>query len=130
MVLFVRRKDDKNVLKYWLPYGYMRRHLARVYGYRVVNGDFVKVRIESHDVSGFHLADLLPLGIVMAWQRSHRQKSASVGLSKEQRQIQALAKDLRILQDAFNRYCQQTDAEVERLSVECMRMELALGKQR
>ena len=128
MVLFLRRKEDKNVLKYWLPYGYMRRHLARVYGYRVVNGDFAKVSIESHDVSGFHLVDLLPLGIVMAWQRRHPVKTVSPVSSPAERQIQSLTRDLRSLQAAFADYRRRTDEESERLSVECMRLEYALGE--
>ena len=128
MVFVARRKEDKNVLKYWLPYGYMRRHLARVYGFRVVNGDFAKVSIESHDVSGFHLVDLLPLGIVMAWQRSHSAKTASSASSPAELQIQSLTRDLCNLQAAFADYRRRTDGEIERLSVECLRLEYALGE--
>ena len=130
MSIFIKRKDDKNVLKYWLPFGYMRRHLARVYGFRVVNGDFVKVRIEPRDVSGFHLIDMIPLGFVMAWQRRHPVASSSAGgvvLSREERQIQALTKDLRQLRAEFLCYRKQADAEIERLSVECMRLQLRIG---
>ena len=116
------------MLKYWLPYGYMRRHLARVYGYRVVNGDFAKVRIESHDVSGFRLVDLLPLGIVMAWQKSHPSKTATPALSPAERQVQSLTRDLRVLKMAFADYRRRTDREIERLSVECMRLEYALSE--
>lgn len=128
MAIFIKRKDDKNLLKYLLPYGYMRRHLARVYGYRVVNGDFERVRIEPRDVSGFHLADLLPLGIVMAWQRRHPVETVSPVSSPAERQIQSLTSDLHILKAAFADYRRRTDEEIERLSVECMRLEYALSE--
>ena len=129
MAIFIKRKDDKNLLKYLLPYGYMRRHLARVYGFRVVNGDFVKVRIEPRDVSGFRLVDVVPLGFVMAWQRRHPVASFAgmAALSHEEQQIQALTKDLRRLRAEFVQYRKQANEELERLSVECMRLQLRIG---
>ena len=45
MTIIKYRKDDRHRLKYLVPYGYMRRHLAKAYGFKVEGGEFVKRRI-------------------------------------------------------------------------------------
>lgn len=127
MTLFKKRAEDKNVAKYLLPYGYMRRHLARVYSYRVERGEFVKTKVTKADVTGFHFKDVLPLGVVMAWQRRKlgpvpppaRPNPVDV-------KIAALHRDVIILRNQFNAYREQSEREIERLTVENMRMELKL----
>lgn len=66
----IRRTEDRRMSKYWLPYGLMRRHLARTYGMVVRNGQLVKGKPSLYDTSGFRLVDALPLWCVMALQRS------------------------------------------------------------
>ena len=65
----LRRPEDKNVFKYWLPYGLMRRHLARAYGIVVRGGLLVKQNPGQLDNSGFNWKDFFPLGMVMLLQR-------------------------------------------------------------
>ena len=79
-MIFKRRKDDRRLFKYLLPYGYMRRHLARVYGFEVKNGEFVASSMAKTNAHGFTWMDLLPLGVVEqpASQRPAASASARV----------------------------------------------------
>ena len=116
------RNDDRHRLKYLLPYGYMRRHLAKAYGFKVENGDFVKARILESDVKGFHLIDLLPLGLVMALQR--RAGGSPHRTDPLEAKIDVLRKDVERLRRQFAAYRANSECEIERLSVECMRLQL------
>lgn len=116
------RKDDRRGLKYLLPYGYMRRHLAKAYGFKVENGDFVKARILESDIKGFHLIDILPLGFVMALQRCSGGSPHRTDPLEEK--IGVLRKDVELLRRQFAAYRANSECEIERLSVECMRLQL------
>ena len=65
----IKRPEDKSVLKYWLPYGFMRRYLARMYGMTVRRGRLLKGNVLRSDVTGCHLLDIMPLWVVMLMQR-------------------------------------------------------------
>lgn len=115
------RSDDRSILKYFLPYGYMRRFLAREYGFVVEDGDFSKRRITVADVSGFHIADVLPLCVVMSLQRRRlraRQKDASI------QGLQSVCRELAAVKAEFYDTKIRLEKEVERLSVENMRLEM------
>ena len=65
----ITRPEDKRILKYWLPFGFMRRYLARTYGMTVRYGRLVKGNVLRSDVTGFHPSDIIPLGMVMLLHR-------------------------------------------------------------
>lgn len=70
-MLIPRRPEDKSVLKYWLPFGFMRRRLAKAHGMVVHNGRLVSGTPTPADAGGFRLRDLLPLWVVMRLQARH-----------------------------------------------------------
>lgn len=124
-MIFKRRKDDRRLFKYLLPYGYMRRHLARVYGFEVKNGEFVASSMAKTNAHGFTWVDLLPLGVVMAMQS---RKLAPVAYDDQTgRKLAELQKSVARLQADFNRHRAQVNAEIERLTVENMRLRLQLS---
>jgi len=126
MKLVQKREADKSILKYFLPFGYMRRHLARAYGFAVENGDFVRREITGYDVRGFRLADVLPLFAVMAYQRRHH---AAAKPQPANANIDELKEELGALRREFSVFRKKTESEMERLSVENMRLKLGLVPQ-
>lgn len=123
MILFKRRPDDKCVAKYFLPYGYMRRHLARAYGFVVRGGEFVKGPVVYTDTTGFHWQDVLPLGVVMAMQSRRRHVPNEGGHARQVAELQRCIVKLRA---DLREYQKSSAAEIERLSVENMRLRLQL----
>ena len=117
MIWFKRRKDDKSLLKYFLPYGIMRRQLARKYDMIVKNGEFVKSKITAKDISGFHFADIFPLAAVMAYQRlGATEKCVTADPMK------SLRAEINKLKIEMKKQNQATLTEIERLTVENMRL--------
>ena len=127
-MLFIKhRKDDRHRLKYLLPYGYMRRHLAKAYGYKVENGEFVKRRILKSDITGFRMMDILPLGVVMALQRAF---GANAGAADQiDAKTESIWRDFKNLRNEFAAYKAKVECELERLNVECMRLQMLLNGQ-
>lgn len=120
------RADDKSILKYFLPYGYMRRYLAKTYGFVVEDGVFKKRPITISDIKGFRLRDLLPLFLVMRMQCKRKACVTSLenkvnGLEKK---VSVLNQDIKLLSAEFSDFRKQMYCEIERLSVENMRIEL------
>lgn len=131
MILFKRRPGDKHSIKYFLPYGYMRRRLAHAYGLVVKDGEFVKSTISSANTSGFYWEDLLPLGVVMSRQARKLQEKTIAGTSDKRivaldKRIVALQRSVAKLQADLNRQCTYLNAEIVRLSVENLRLRLQL----
>lgn len=124
MILFKRRPGDKHSIKYFLPYGYMRRRLAHAYGLVVKDGEFVKSTISSANTSGFYWEDLLPLGVVMS--RQARKLHEKTIADTSDKRIVALQRRVAKLQADLNRQCTYLNAEIERLSVENLRLRLQL----
>ena len=116
------RKDDRHRLKYLLPYGYMRRHLAKAYGFKVEDGEFVKRRILKSDITGFRMMDILPLGVVMAMQRTFGAKVGADG--QVDAETESIRRDFETLRNEFEAYKNRVECEFERLSVECMRLQM------
>lgn len=77
-----KRADDRSRLKYWVPFGLMRRWLARRYGIAVRNGSLAKTRITIADTTGFSAKDLLPLWLAM---RLSRGDSGSIKVAEADR---------------------------------------------
>ena len=122
MTIIKYRKDDRHRLKYLVPYGYMRRHLAKAYGFKVEGGEFVKRRILKSDVTGFSLVDVLPLGFVMAMQRIFGGTANVTDQIKIE--TEPLRRDFAILRNEFATYKKNVECELERLSVECLRLQM------
>ena len=131
--LVKKRSDDKSILKYFLPYGYMRRYLARTYGFVVEDGDFKKRPITRSDIKGFRFKDLLPLFVVMRLQEKNegfsREKVDGLSTQRKieglERKVSALHRDLKLLTSEFSEFRKKMLCEIERLSVENMRLLLA-----
>ena len=122
MTFIKYRQDDRHMLKYLVPYGYMRRHLAKAYGFRVEDGEFVKRRILESDITGFRMVDILPLGVVMAMQRTFWAKTGAT--NRGDVETAAIRRDIAILRNEFAAYKKSVECELERLSVECMRLQM------
>lgn len=116
----IRRPDDKRMLKYWLPYGFMRRHLARSYGMVVRGGQIVKGSPVLFDTAGFRLVDLLPLWMVMVLQRA-RGDAPSGGASEE---INHLKSRVRQLTGSLSNERQRMREKMDSLTVENLRLKL------
>jgi hypothetical protein len=131
--LVKKRSDDKSILKYFLPFGYMRRYLARTYGFAVEDGDFKKRPITRSDIKGFRFKDLLPLFVVMRLQEKNggfsREKVDGLSTQRKieglERKVSALHRDLKLLTSEFSEFQKKMLCEIERLSVENMRLLLA-----
>jgi len=116
----IRRPDDKRMLKYWLPYGLMRRHLARSYGMVVRGGQIVKGSLGPSDTALFRLVDILPLWAVMFLQRA-RGDVSSTGTSDESTDLKTRVRQLaKSLSDEQQRRREETDS----LKVENLRLKL------
>ena len=134
--LVKERSDDKSILKYFLPYGYMRRYLARKYGFVVEDGDFKKRPITRSDIKGFRFKDLLPLFVVMRLQEKNegfsREKVDGLSTQRKieglERKVAAFHRDLKLLSSEFSEFRKKMLCEIERLSVENMRLQLAQQK--
>lgn len=120
------RDDDKSILKYFLPYGYMRRYLAKTYGFVVEGGDFKKRPITTSDIKGFRFRDLLPLFLVMRMQCKGKTSVTPLKnkVNSLEKKVSALHRDLKMLSAEFSDFRKQMYYEIERLSVENMRIEL------
>ena len=122
MTFIKYRKEDRHRLKYLMPYGYMRRHLAKAYSFRVEGGEFVRRRILESDIAGFSIVDILPLGVVMAMQRAFERKANVTDQVEEE--TKSLKREVEILRNEFTVYKMSVECELERLSVECMRLQI------
>lgn len=120
------RDDDKSILKYFLPYGYMRRYLAKTYGFVVEDGDFKKRPITTSDIKGFRFRDLLPLFLVMRMQCKGNTRVTPLKnkVNSLEKKVSVLHRDLEMLSVEFSDFRKQMYCEIERLSVENMRIEL------
>lgn len=120
------RDDDKSILKYFLPYGYMRRYLAKTYGFVVEDGDFKKRPITTSDIKGFRFRDLLPLFLVMRMQCKGNTSVTPLKnkVNSLEKKVSVLHRDLEMLSVEFSDFRKQMYCEIERLSVENMRIEL------
>ena len=118
----IRRPEDKRILKYWLPYGFMRRHLARAYGMVVRNGQLVKRRPEPSDTSGFRLLDVLPLWAVMSLQRLGGGAQTQSGGSDDE--LNRLKSRVRQLTKSLGDEQSRRKEQVESLEVENLKMRL------
>lgn len=131
--LVKKRSDDKSILKYFLPYGYMRRYLARTYGFVVEGGEFKKRPITGSDIKGFRFKDLLPLFVVMRLQEKNEgfsqvkvdRLSTQRKIEGLERKVSVLHRDLKLLSSEFSEFRKKMLCEIERLSVENMRLLLA-----
>ena len=115
-----RRSEDRNVIKYWLPYGFMRRYLARTYGMVVYGGQLVKRKPEKSDTSGFTLKDFLPLWVVMFLQR-YRKIGSDDGdfneLNMQNSRICQLVDNLGGMQVLYNENIESLEAENLKLRI-------------
>lgn len=116
-----KRPEDKSILKYWLPYGFMRRFLARRYGMVVRNGVLGRGRPTQAESKVFNWRDVLPLWAVM-WLQS---KKSAAGAA-DNGELAGLKSAVRRLAATIRSERYESACQIDQLKIQNLQLQMQL----